>query len=148
MNTKWIFNNFGLKLFAFVLAAITWFYVANEMNRAVEEERQALFGIFPYRMMSKKMDIKPNIVGAPVEGYKLLDDGVKVEPGQIIIIGPKSIVEDLLFLKTETIDLGEYTKSLTKEVSIDSVGNVEIPKEPVKVFIPIEKIEPPPQEEE
>jgi len=135
-----ITNNIGLKIFSLALAIFTWAYVISELGRSVEEKRMELYDVFPYRMTSKYVYVKPSFVGKPVKGYVIVHDKVVVFPKQILIMGPKAIVEDLMYLKTEPINVSEYTKSFTRSVPLAPVGNFMVPKESISVTVPIEKI--------
>jgi len=139
---KWLLNNFGLKILALILAVITWAYVVVEMSKGTEEETEVLYNIFPFRIIAKSISLKANIIGEPVSGYKVITSKVALTPSQILVIGPKSVVEDLIYLQTEPIDIREYTKPLAVKVHLAPIGKLSIPyTEAIEVFIPIEKIE-------
>ena len=143
---KFGMQNIGLKLFALVLAVLTWVYVVGEMGKSAEEERSVLYDVFPYRMLVKKITIKPYIVGEPFAGHRVIQSQVTVIPSQILIIGPKAIVEDLAYISTKPIDINEYTKSVSVAVPLAEMGKLKMSdKDTVTVTIPIEKIEPAPE---
>lgn len=136
-----ILNNFGLKILAFFLAVMTWFYVVTELHKGAIEEREALQSILPYRAISKQVPIMLDLTGEPQEGYSVDHDKIVVNPSMCIMIGPKSLMKRLTSVKTEPIDISGYAKTVTKDVTIaPPAKGITIKEKFVKVTIPIVKI--------
>lgn len=136
-----ILNNLGLKLLALFLAVVTWFYIVVELQKGTPEEREVLQRILPYRMVSKQIPIKLNLIGEPQKGYMVEYDKIVIEPSTCVMIGPGSFLNRLSAVNTQSIDISEYTKTFTKDISIISpTKGVTMKEKFVSVTIPIIKV--------
>ncbi len=67
--------------------------------------------------LSKKVVVKPDIIGAPETGYYV--KVVEVKPEEIVVEGPKSEVRKITALKTEPIDVTGIKEDFSQEVALD-----------------------------
>ena len=135
-----VLNNIGLKLIALFLAVITWVYIVGELNKVAPEERASLERLLPYRMTAKFLPVQINLIGESREGYTVIKDKVIADPHGIMVIGPRSLLGRLGFVKTEPIDISAYTKPLTKDVSLMPLARgLSVKEKFVTVTIPIQK---------
>ena len=135
-------NNWHLKLLALFLAIITWFYIVVELQKGAVEEGEILQRILPYKISSKELHIKLNLVGEPLDGYIVDYDNISMEPSKFIIVGPKSILKKLSSVLTQPIDITKSRRSFTKDVSIvPPTKAVSIKDKFVTIMIPILKAE-------
>lgn len=138
---KLILNNIGLKLISLFLAIITWIYIVGELNKATPEERAALERLLPYRMTAKFLAVQLNLTGESREGYQILTDDITISPRGIMVVGPRSLLDRISFVKTEPIDIGKYTKSFSKNVSLLPLAKgLSLKERLVTITIPIQKI--------
>ncbi len=125
---------------ALVLAITTWFYIVVELHKGTIEERKMLQRILPYKMVSRQFPIKLNLTGKPEEGYVVAYDKIVIDPSMCVMIGPKSLLDKLETMKTEPIDITEYKRTVTKDVSIvPPVKGVILKEKFINVTIPIVK---------
>lgn len=124
-----------------MLAIATWVYISEVVLREKDDQQSPLQKIITtYRFTSKEMGIEPIFVGNPPSGYVFLREEVIVQPKQILIVGPRPIVEKAKSVKTNMIDLSEYTRTTTTEVGLSPLSrHIDIGKVTVKVTIPIKK---------
>ncbi len=135
-------NNLGLKLLALFLAFITWFYIAVELQKGAAKEREVLYRMLPYKLTSKKIPIKLNLVGPPLKGYKVIYDKIVMTPSVCVMIGPRSLLDGLPAIYTEPIDISGYTKTFNEDVALVSpVKGIAMKERFVSVTIPVAKIE-------
>ncbi len=73
--------------------------------------------VFFEETLSKKVAVKPEIIGSPDAGFYVKT--VEVRPEEIVIEGPKSEVRKILTLKTEPIDLTGFREDFGQEVGIE-----------------------------
>ncbi|MFH1836819.1 MAG: YbbR-like domain-containing protein [Candidatus Omnitrophota bacterium] len=136
-----IFNNFLAKIISLVLAVATWFYVFDVVNRdSFIQKKETVEEVFSrYKFVMKEVPVKPVFEGRSPEGYKTIFEKVKIEPAIISVFGPEEIVEDLDGLETETINLGEYTRSIKLSLGLQSdIKFLSINDKVVDVYLPIE----------
>ena len=140
---KIILNNFWLKITALLLALISWFYIVSELNKGTPEEKTFFEQILPARISAKEVPIKVNLIGKPPAGYRVLDDAITIKPSSCVIMAQRNLLTNIPYLTTDEIDIGEYTKSVTKQVSLKPVGHgIIFDKDShVVVVIPVQKIE-------
>ena len=137
---KFILNNIGLKLISLFLAIITWIYIVGELNKATPEERAALARLLPYRMTAKYLAVQLNLTGELREGYQVLTDNITVNPSGIMVVGPRGLLDRISFVKTEPIDISEYTKSFSRDVSLLPLAKgLSIKERFVTVTVPVQK---------
>ncbi len=83
---------------------------------------------------SKEITIKPVITGTPVKGYYV--KGVKVSPENVVIEGAKSLLEKIVFLKTESVDVSNEDSTFEKDVKlVYNRDNIKSQSEVVRVKI-------------
>ena len=67
---KILIKNPGLKLTALILALALWYYVVGELKRGSEEDMRFMNRVLPSEgIVTKKLLIRPIIVGKPKRGY-------------------------------------------------------------------------------
>lgn len=138
---RFISSNIGLKFLALILAVVTWVYIVFELHKGTMEEMEAFHRILPSaNMASKVLSIKLNLTGEPPPGYIVQYEGVVIEPPSCVIVGPQSVLNRLSYVKTQEINVSEYTKTFTKDVSIVSpLRGFSVKDKFVRVSIPIVK---------
>ncbi len=67
--------------------------------------------------MKKTVSVKPYVVGLPEKGYVIMD--ITVEPEEIDIEGPKSIIAKIRSVKTEPIDISGINNNLKYKANLD-----------------------------
>ena len=130
-----------LKLAAFVVAVFTYFYIQHEVeNTDKKNSSDASYKLI--KLTAKKLSVRVRIGDDPPDGYRVPEEQVQAVPSQITVIGPEALLEEALDAETSIIDVSEYTKSITKQVPIESVAGIHLTGAPylVDVAIPIEKI--------
>jgi YbbR domain-containing protein len=132
-----VLNNIGLKVLALFLAVVTWAYIVVELQRGTTEEREALQSILPYRMISKRLPVKLNIVGSPGNRHSIHYDGVIVSPSEIVVVGPKAVLGKLTQIETQPIDISGHTRTLSKDISIIPPVKGFIKEKFISVTVPI-----------
>jgi len=65
----------------------------------------------------KKVPVSATIINNPADGYKIVDEIVSAE--NIVIKGPKSIIDNMNLIRTKPIDIGGVTGSIYKEVEFE-----------------------------
>jgi hypothetical protein len=137
-----ILNNFWAKVISLILAVATWFYVFDIVTSVDDPRKKDDAGKFfsSERFIARDIPIRPVLFGKPKSGYRLDMEKVRVEPGTISMLLPESIAYSVKELRTEPVDLGEYTKpaSLRSKVFSDS-KLLRMDRKLVDIFIPIEK---------
>ena len=137
---KVLLNNFGLKVMAFILALVTWFYVGEATK--MDSDRTLLQKLLsPSDYVAKELTIKPIFVGEVPEDYEFLENNVKVEPERMVVVGSSKLLAKREFIYTLPIDLSEYTKTNTQDVDLKSIArSIDFQKIKVQIFLPIKKI--------
>lgn len=137
---KWITNNLGLKILSLLLAIgiWTWFYKSGVIISGAERERYYSLS----EMSSKNVPIKVVLIGNPPKGYFVNFKGLSLSPASFLLIGPRKLIEQIEFVKTQPIDISEFSKTFATKVSLQSIADINLPDEEfVEVIIPIEKVE-------
>ncbi len=129
-----------LKIAAFFVAVLTYHYISteiatNERQNSNDESYKLI------KLTAKSLPVKVRLETTPPEGYRIVEEGVVVQPGQVIVIGPEALLENAWNAETAIVDLSESTKSITKRIPLESVGGIHLVGEPYQldVTIPIEK---------
>jgi YbbR domain-containing protein len=138
---KMLFNNFWPKVIALVLAVATWFYVFDLVNTdsflQKTETVEEMLSRFEFTM--KEVPVKPVFTGRSPEGYQAVFEKVMVDPSKVALFGPEEILEGVGELRTEPIDVNEYTKSVRLEVKVESdVKALNFKNKTVYVYLPVE----------
>jgi YbbR domain-containing protein len=139
-----IMHNFWLKIISLVLAVATWFYVFDLVTSdSFSKKKETVEDVFArYQFTVKEVPVRPVFAGKAPEGYKIIFDKIKVVPSSISIFGPEEIIEDVEELRTERINLGEYTRSVKLQLGVRSdVKLLQFEDKVVDVYIPVEKVE-------
>ena len=84
--------------------------------------------------MSKKVTVKPDIVGTPEKGYAIVE--IISSPDSFIIEGPKSLVRKIRRVKTEPIDINGLNSDLIYKANLN-LTNSSIRKSINKVDVNI-----------
>lgn len=86
----------------------------------------------------KTLPIKVPLVGSPEKGYRVTS--VNVTPSLIEAKGPKTEISQVVFLKTEPIDITGLDAGITQEAHINTNGkNIRPRKQDIVVKIDIER---------
>ena len=136
-------NNFWPKLISLILAVATWFYVFDLINNdAFVQRKETLEDVFSqYKFVTKEVPVKPVFMGRSPEGYRVVFEKVIVKPSNITIFGPKVVVENVDDLKTDKINIGEYTRSVKLELGIHSNAKfLQTQNKVVEVYLPVEPV--------
>jgi YbbR domain-containing protein len=87
---------------------------------------------------TKSVSVKPDIVGEPGKGYRLMR--MKVTPGNVTVSGGKTGLEKLKWVKTEAVDIDGASESVSLEVKVALPGEgMESEPGSVTLEIAIEK---------
>lgn len=140
---KIILNNLLAKMIALAFAVATWFYVFDLMNSDpfLLRREQSMDVFEKYEFEVKKVPVRAVFYGRPPGGYRALLDDVKVDPAVIAVFGPRAVLSQVDELRTETIDLSEYTRSRRFKLGIASdVRYLRLEDKVVDVYVPIEAV--------
>jgi len=133
-------NNAGLKILALALAIITWFYINGELNRLALEESMGIKGGIPYRIAAKTLPIVADVRGNVIPGYRIDTDRIMITPQVCNVIGVKRLLDKVDVIKTVPVYVGEYTKTATIRVSLESPAKgIKLVDRYASIVIPIEK---------
>ena len=138
-----ISHNFWLKVLSFILAVATWFYVFDVVYPvASQQKREALEEVLErYNFTLKEVPVRAVLTGTAPEGYRVVFDKVKVEPSVIAIYGPEELIDKAEELKTETVNIGEYTRSTQLRLGVTSdIKPLRFKEKIVTIYIPVEKL--------
>ena len=137
-------NNFLAKIFSLILAIATWFYVFDLVNSDSFMQRKETLEeiLFRYKFVMREIPVKPVFYGKIQDGYNVLFDKVKIVPNKVAVFGPEGVVDPITDLKTDRIDLNEYTRSVKLTLGLHS-GNrfLQMKDKKVEVYIPIESVD-------
>lgn len=130
-----------LKLIALVVALLTYWYIQNEIGGR-ERERAVDPSYKLIKLTAKNLPVKVRFETAPPEGYRVLEDQIVVTPPQVTAIGPEAMLEEAVYAQTSSVDVSEYTKTVTKQVPLESVSGIHLVGEPYLVIatVPIERV--------
>lgn len=138
-----IFKNFWAKIISLALAVATWFYVFDLINDdSFSQKKESEEEIFSrYKFVIKELPVKLEFSGSSPAGYSVNFDEVKIEPEKISVFGPERVMEDVTELKTDKINLNEYTRSTSLRVGVRSEQKgLKIKGNVVKVYLPVELV--------
>ncbi|MBU9888886.1 MAG: hypothetical protein KTQ49_03325 [Candidatus Omnitrophica bacterium] len=89
-------------------------------------------------VVAQKLEIRPDFVGEPAIGYKLLSEEVRVNPNALLAQGPKGVLESMKEVLTEPIDLVGRIRSFNRTVRVKLPPSVTPLSEAlVDVLIPL-----------
>jgi len=143
---KWwngIFNNAWPKFITLALAVATWFYVFDLINSdSILKKRERTEEIFSSsKFVVKDVPVKPIFTGRTPEGYRVDFDKIKIDPVKIAIFGPEEIVGDITGLRTDKINLSEYTRSVKLVLPVRADEKfLRSWNKSVVVYVPIEPV--------
>ena len=88
---------------------------------------------------TKRVSIRPKVIGTPGEGYKIR--GIDWTPRKVKIRGPQNAIRKLKEVKTLPLDISGISENLTKEVPLKRIGRYIEPvrPRPIKINVEIEK---------
>ncbi|MFH1552564.1 MAG: YbbR-like domain-containing protein [Candidatus Omnitrophota bacterium] len=150
---KWsnlLFYNFWPKLISLALAIATWFYVFDLINTdSFTQKKETVEDVFSnYKFIVKEMPVKPVFFGKSPDGYRVRFEKVKVEPPKISVFGPEDVLRGVSELRTDKIDLAEYTRSAKLSLGLQSDAKLlEMKDRVVDVYLPVERVETVPAEQ-
>ena len=129
-----------LKLAALVVALITYYYIHNEMYNTKNNAADASYKLI--KLTAKNLSVKVRLETAPPDGYRIIEDQVRVMPPEVVVIGPEALLENAWNAETSIVDISESTKPVLKKVPIESVAGIHVVGQPytVDVSVPIEKV--------
>lgn len=123
-----------------MLAVATWFYVFDLVNdESFRSRKETVDDVFSrYKFSSKELAVKPMLTGKAPTGYNISLNNITVTPSNISVFAPEDILVDLAELRTEMINLGEYTKTATVRVRVLSDNKfLNLKDKIVDVYIPV-----------
>ncbi|MFH1797928.1 MAG: YbbR-like domain-containing protein [Candidatus Omnitrophota bacterium] len=135
-----LFKNFWAKIISLALAIATWFYVFDLVNDdSFSQKKESTEEILDrYKFVMKEIPVKLEFLNSSPEGYSVKFDAIKVEPEKISVFGPEKIIDGVTELKTDAINLKEYTRSANLRVGVHSdEKGLKIKGNVVKVYLPI-----------
>ncbi len=137
-----VFRNFWPKVFSLALAVATWFYVFDLVNTDTYQKKETIEELISKAgFIAKDLPVKTVFTGKTPEGYRVVFEKIKIDPQQISILGPETLVEKVSELKTDRIDLSEYTRSTILSLGLRTdVKALDLKDKVVEVVLPIEKI--------
>lgn len=138
---KLLKGTFILKIAALICAAVTYFYIYNELYREKAKMPDPSYKLI--KLTAKSLPVKVRFASDPPAGYKLILEEVKISPNRVTVIGPEALLDEASNVETALIDLGENTQDTVKKISLENVAGIHLSGEPqlVEVTAPIRKIE-------
>jgi len=140
---KMIFHNFLAKIICLILAVVTWFYVFDiiSTDSYLKKKETAEDVMARYKFAMKEVPVKPVFTGKSPEGYRVNYDKIIIEPKNISVFLPEELLEDINEVRTESIDIGEYTRStwLKQGIETDS-DTLHFDNQVISVYIPVEAV--------
>ncbi len=133
-----------LKISALAVAVLVYFYIHNEISTNEQKFSDPSYKLI--KLTAKNLPVKVRFETSPPEGYAILEDSVTVEPNQVVVIGPEALLDDAKTAETGIVDISDSTKTVTKNIPLESVSGIHLAGEPflIEVTVPIKKIEEPP----
>jgi YbbR domain-containing protein len=137
-------NNFWIKLFSLVLAIATWFYVFDLLQTGPGGKKETIEQVCArYNFIAKEVPVRLVYSGRSPEGYRVIFEKVKISPSTVTIFGPEDIVNAVNELRTDSIDLGEYTHSVKLSLSVQTdVKALKLADKIADVYLPVEQNRP------
>lgn len=138
---KAVTENLLLKVVSLFLAVWMWFYVVSELNKGSVDDRLAIQKLLPsYGMITKKLLIRPIVVGRPRPGYRIIEEKIVAVPDYCIVVGPRKILENLKYIYTLPIDATGSSRVLTVTVPLKPIASgIYMEETLVTATIPIER---------
>jgi YbbR domain-containing protein len=79
--------------------------------------RPATFSFLLEPSLQRKLPVKARLSGRPANGFRV--SGVKCEPEEFVVVGPKSRLADLDQLETQPVEIDQAQITLVREVRVD-----------------------------
>ena len=130
-----------LKLAAFVVAVLTYFYIHNEIyNTEKNNSQDSSYKLI--KLTAKTLPVKVRLETTPPDGYHIVEDKITVSPAQVTVIGPEALLENAWNAETAIVDVSENTKNVDKKIPIESVAGIHLVGQPylVEISVPIEEV--------
>jgi YbbR domain-containing protein len=90
------------------------------------------------RRMLKRLEVKADLAGSPALGYTVAQS--TVEPEQVEVTGPASVLQDLKHIRTETIDLRGASEPIIRNVLLARIDpNLTFIPDVVRVRVTLEE---------
>ena len=139
-----VFNNFLLKIFSLILAVATWFYVFDLVNTdSATGKKETLEQVLErYDFTAKEVPVRPVFSGASPQGYRIVYENIKVVPASVVVFGPFESVNAASEVRTDKIDISEYTRSTKLTLGVRSdVRFLRLKDKVVDVYLPVERVQ-------
>lgn len=139
-----IFNNFLLKVFSLILAVATWFYVFDLVDTdSMPGKKETLEQVLErYEFTAKEVPVRPVFSGASPSGYRVIYENIKVVPADMVVFGPLESVNAASEVRTDDIDVSEYTRSIKLTLGVRSdVKFLRLKDKVVDVYLPVERVQ-------
>jgi len=137
-----IFSNFWAKIFSLALAVVTWFYIFDVVSSEFfAQKKEALEDVLSEHAFAvKEVPVKVNFTGQSPEGYRVILKNVVVDPSKVTIFAPEEVLAGVNELRTDRIDIGEYTRSASVRTGLHAdVKTLDMTSKIVDVYIPVVK---------
>jgi YbbR domain-containing protein len=140
MNLHLLKGSAFLKVVALVVAVLTYVYVRNEIAHKNPNAVDPSYKLI--KLTAKNLPVQVRIETAPPEGYRVVEKDIIVTPSNVTVIGPEALLDNVSSTETSSVDVSEYTRTITKQVPIENVAGIHLAGEPyiVVATVPIEKI--------
>ena len=143
--TDKVLNNFLLKIFSLILAVVTWFYVFDLVNTdSAAGKKETLEQVLErYNFTAKEVPVRPVFSGASPQGYRVVYENIKLVPPSVVVFGPFESVDAAREVRTDKIDISEYTRSTKLTLGIHTdVKFLRLKDKVADVYLPIERLQP------
>lgn len=139
-----VVNNFWIKLFSLIFAVATWFYVFDLLQTDTGGKKETMEQVCArYNFIAKEVPVRLVYAGKSPEGYRVVFEKVRINPSTVTIFGPEEIVNAVNELRTDSIDLGEYTHSVKLRLSVQAdVKALKLANKIAEVYLLIEQDRP------
>ncbi|MBN1541065.1 hypothetical protein JW992_02895 [candidate division KSB1 bacterium] len=99
------------------------------------------FTLFVEERVSKKVRIKPGFTIKTLPGYTLVGD-IVLDPPEVKVTGPQSMVDSLAFIKTKTVEWDKQKYPLRRRIALmpPPSHKLSLESEKVAVFADIQKL--------
>lgn len=78
--------------------------------------------------LTKKLPVQPIIQGSPAPGFEVGE--VKITPQEVLLTGPKKVMQQLKVINTVPVDIQNLTSSVSKNVDLDFQNQALTYKDP------------------
>jgi YbbR domain-containing protein len=90
---------------------------------SIKEVEPRIIDVQVEKVEEKRVSVIPVIINDPPEGYYFED--VQIEPEQLLVRGPESLLKNLSSVYTKDIDIGNLTETTLREVAVN-IGDSKI----------------------